>query len=304
MALAQQEIYPVFCASATANMGSGRIMGFLNDIAPSPADREDMTLEDGTTLPLAGSPSMFIYKTLSEPQVGTVSYFKVCSGSIKSGDELYNDRTSTSERLNQLFVANGKVRENVDELVAGDLGVCVKLKDTHTNDTLGEKGKVKPVQKIDFPEPRIRVAVSPPSKSDMEKLVKALHGIQEEDPTLIVEQSKELKQTLLHGQGQLHLDIIKYRIEKTQNVSMEFSKPRISFRETITAVANDSYRHKKQTGGAGQFAEVHMRIEPYYDGMPAPDGLTVRNTDETELPWGGKLVLSVVHSGRLNRCKI
>lgn len=292
LALKQQEIYPVFCASATENMGSGRIMGFLNDIAPSPADREVVNLENGGTIPYDpnGAPHIFIYKTLSEPQVGTVSYFKVCSGKIKQGDELYNERTSTTERINQVFIANGKTRETVNELVAGDLGVCVKLKDTHTNDTLGEKGNVSDVQKMVFPEPRIRVAVSPPSKADMEKLVKALNGIQEEDPTLIVEQSKELRQTILHGQGQLHLDIIKYRIEKTHNVSMDFGRPKISYRETITAVANDSYRHKKQSGGAGQFAEVHMRIEPYHEGMSDPDGLTVRKIDETELPWGGKMV--------------
>ncbi|MBX2814915.1 MAG: elongation factor G [Saprospiraceae bacterium] len=292
IALAQQEILPVFCASATTNMGSGRIMGFLNDIAPAPTDRAAATLQDGGTLECDSSaaPNVFIYKTLSEPRVGTVSYFKVYSGTLKSSDELYNPRTSTSERFNQLFVANGKNRESADNLVAGDLGVCVKLKDSHTNDTLGTKGAVQEVERIQFPEPRIRVAVSPPSKADMEKLVKALNGIQEEDPTLIVEQSQELKQTILHGQGQLHLDIIKYRIEKTQNISMEFDRPRISYRETITGVANDSYRHKKQSGGAGQFAEVHMRIEPYFEGMPAPNGLTVRNQEETELPWGGKLV--------------
>ncbi len=292
IALAQQEILPVFCASATSNMGSGRIMGFLNDIAPSPADRPPAKLENDGELACDSTKdtNIFIYKTLSEPRVGNVSYFKVYSGSLKAGDELYNERTSSTERINQIFFANGKNRDHAEQLSAGDLGVCVKLKDSHTNDSLGPKGRGKDIEKIHFPEPRIRAAVSPPSKADMEKLVKALHGIQNEDPTLIVEQSPELRQTILHGQGQLHLDIIKYRLQKTQNIEMNFEKPRISYRETITASANDSYRHKKQSGGSGQFAEVYMRIEPYHDGMAPPDDLNVRSTDEIELPWGGKLV--------------
>jgi elongation factor G len=170
------------------------------------------------------------------------------------------------------------------------LGVTVKLKNSHTNNTLHAKGDAKVIEPIKFPAPKMRVAVAPPSKNEMEKLSKALHTMREEDPTLIFEHSKELKQMLLHAQGQLHLDITKYRIEQVFGVSMEFLEPRIPFRETITKVANDSYRHKKQTGGAGQFGEVHMRIEPYYEGMPDPAGLTVRKREEEDLPWGGKLV--------------
>ena len=200
-----------------------------------------------------------------------------------------NPRTRNSERFSQLFVANGKNRENATELVAGDIGVAVKLKDALTNDTLSTKGSTVRIEPIVFPEPRIRTAVNPPSKSDMEKLVKALQQIAAEDPTLIVEQSPVLKQTLIHGQGQLHLDITKYRIEKVNNVSMEFVRPKISYRETITQSAQDVYRHKKQSGGSGQFGEVHMRIEPYYEGMPAPEGLNVRKVEEEELSWGGKL---------------
>ncbi len=291
IALAAQEIFPVFCASSIENMGSGRIMGFINDIAPSPDVRPPAKLADGGTLPInsAGDPNIFVYKTMSEPRIGKVSYFKVYTGKVESGVELYNERTSTGERFNQLFVSEGKNREQVDHLVAGDIGVTVKLKDTHTNDSLGLKGKTKIIRPIDFPSPRIRTAVKPPSKSDLEKLVKALHLIQEEDPTLIVEQSKELKQTILHGQGQLHLDLIKYRLNKNNEIEMEFERPRISYRETITKVANDSYRHKKQSGGAGQFGEVHMRIEPCHEGMANPSDLTVRNTEIIDLPWGGKL---------------
>ena len=292
VALAHQQIFPVFCASAIKNMGSGRIMGFINDIAPSPADRPPAELEGGETLACDadGKTSIFIFKTLSEPRVGLLSYFKVFSGTLKTGDELVNTTSRSSERISQLFNANGKTRTGVEQLKAGDIGVTVKLKESSTSDTLNTKGVDHRIDPIHFPAPRIRTAVSPPSKNDMEKLMKALHQIATEDPTLIIEQSKALKQTLLHGQGQLHLDIIKYRIEKVNNVSMDFIKPKIAYRETITKVANDSYRHKKQSGGSGQFGEVHMRIEPYYEGMAPPTGLNVRNEEIEELPWGGKLV--------------
>jgi len=292
MAIINRNFFPVFCCSATQNMGSGRIMGFINDICPSPADRPPAPLEDGGTLevnPDDPVTTVFIFKTVSEPRVGNVSYFKVYAGTLKVGDELINADNRTAERFGQLFVTNGKNREPVDSFVAGDLGVTVKLKNSHTNQTLNTKGSDRKIAKIEFPEPRLQVAVDPPSKNEMEKLMKALFQIAEEDPTLIVEQSKSLKQTILHGQGQLHLDLIKYRIEKVNGVSMNFIRPRIPYRETITKMAQDSYRHKKQTGGAGQFAEVHMRIEPYYEGMPDPEGLTVRFTEIEDLPWGGKL---------------
>ncbi|GJM34854.1 MAG: elongation factor G [Saprospiraceae bacterium] len=291
IAIANQEIYPVFCCSSVNNMGSGRIMGFINDVCPSPADRPAALLENGETLECDANESTtaFIFKTISEPKVGNVSYFKIYSGKLKAGDELVNSKNRGSERFGQVFIANGKDRESVDEIQAGDIGVTVKLKNSHSNNTLNVKGTDRKIKEMDFPAPRIRVAVSPPSKSEMEKLIKALHQIEEEDPTLILEQSKTLKQTLLHGQGQLHLDLVKYRIEKVHNISMDFIKPRISYRETITKRADTSYRHKKQTGGAGQFAEVHMRIEPYEPNMPDPEGLNVRNKDIEELPWGGTL---------------
>ena len=292
IALAQRQIFPLFIASAVRNMGSGRIMGFINDICPSPADCNPTPLANGGTLICdAKDPdtTVFIYKTLSEPQVGMVSYFKVYSGTLKQGDDLYNLDHHQAERFNQLFVAEGKNRIAVDELKAGDIGVSVKLKDSHTNDTLGPKGSGKKIDPIQFPAARIRGAVVPPGKSDMEKLIKALHQIQEEDPTVILEQSPELKQTIVHGQGQLHLDLIKYRVEKVKGIHMEFEAPRIPYRETITATANEVYRHKKQSGGSGQFAEVHMRIEPYTENMPDPAGLSVRNKEVEDLDWGGKL---------------
>ena len=292
IALAHQQIFPVFCASATQNMGSGRIMGFIHDICPSPADRPAAATEGGGELPCnsSGKTSVFIYKTMSEPNVGNVSYFKVFSGTLKTGDDLHNTANGTVERMNQIYVANGKNRELAPELRAGDIGVTVKLKNSHTNNTLNTKGFDIQIEKMQFPEPHIHVAVEAPSKNDIEKLARALHILQEEDPTLLVEHSAELKQTLLHAQGQLHLDIIKYRIEKNYNVHVNFEPPRISYRETIMGVANESYRHKKQSGGAGQFAEVHIRIEPYFEGMPAPEGLVLRHEDSEDLAWGGKLV--------------
>lgn len=291
IAMVNGEIYPVFICSAVRNMGSGRIMGFLNDICPSPADREPKALEGGGTLTAdaAGDASLFIYKTISEPRVGMLSYFKVYSGKVKPGDELYNPSNRSQERISQLFVSEGKNRENINELCAGDLGVTVKLKNSHTNQTLNAKGSDIQIEKIHFPPSRIRVAISPPSKNEMEKVMRALHQIEEEDPTLILEQSAQLKQTLLHGQGQLHLDLIKYRIEKVNDLHIEFERPRIPYRETITRAADASYRHKKQSGGSGQFGEVHLRLEPYYSDMPSPEGLTVRNTEVEELSWGGKL---------------
>ncbi len=292
IALANQQIYPMFCASATKNMGSGRIMGFIHDVCPSPAERPAAPLSNGGTLTCdaSGKTAVFVYKTMSEANVGNVSYFKVYSGTLNTGDDLNNGDTSTVERINQMFISEGKNRELVTTLKAGDLGVTVKLKNTHTNNTLNGKGSDVKIEEMHFPNPRIRVAVVPPSKNDVEKLARALHTMQEEDPTLIIEHSSELKQMILHGQGQVHLDMVKYRLEKVFGVNVNFMKPKIPYRETITKATNHSYRHKKQSGGAGQFAEVHFRVEPYFDDMPAPSGLNVRSSEKEELPWGGKLV--------------
>ena len=291
MAIGNRAIFPLFCVSALNNMGSGRLMGFINDVCPAPNQRSEAPLVGGGKLACKSDEdtTIFIFKTHNEPRVGNISYFKVFSGVLKPGDELVNASNRSTERFGQLYIANGKNREPVEELHAGDLGCTVKLKNSHTNETLTKKGADRMIEPIQYPSSRIEVAVVPPSKNEMEKLMKALHSIAEEDPTLIIEQSKSLKQTLLYGQGQLQLDLVKHRVESEFGVSMTFQKPRIPYRETITREANEMYRHKKQTGGAGQFAEVHMRIEPYYDDMPDPAGLTVRNREIEELPWGGKL---------------
>jgi len=292
IALANQQFFPVFCICSAKNMGSGRLMGFLNDIAPSPADRPPARLQGGGTLECdpSGQTTVFIYKTISEANVGNVSYFKVYSGNLHTGDELTNAQNATIERFNHIYIANGKNRTEVPNLIAGDLGVTVKLKNSHTNNTLNTKGISRQIEPIHFPEPRFRTALVPPDKNNLEKVARALSIVHEEDPTLIVEHSTELKQTILHGQGQLHLDIVKGRIEKAFGIKIDFEKPKIPYRETIRSSVDEIYRHKKQSGGAGQFAEIHMRIEPYYDGMPSPAGLSVRNTEEDELSWGGKLV--------------
>ncbi len=290
--LAHRQYFPVFCASGLQDMGSGRIMGFIHDVCPSPADRPAAPLEGGGSKPCdAGArPCVFIFKTVQEPKVGNVSYFKVYSGTLKAGDELVNADNGTSERFSQLFESEGKNRDQVVALMAGDIGCTVKLKNSHTNQTLNPKGSELKIERIHFPPSRIRMAVVPPSKADIEKMAHALHTIREEDPTLILEQSLELKQNIIHGQGEMHLDVIRHKAEQNFGVQLQFAEPRIPYRETITRMVNQDYRHKKQSGGAGQFAEVHMRIEPYYDGMPDPAGLTVKNTEVEELKWGGKFV--------------
>ena len=291
MAIASQSIYPVFICSADRNMGSGRVMGFINDVCPSPADSPGATLDSGDELKCdsSGATTVFVFKTVHENRVGNVTYFKVCSGSLNSGDELINANNRSTERFGTIYLSNGKIRNAADPLNAGDIAATVKLRDTHSNQTLNTKGTDRKIEEMDFPNSRIRTAIEPPGKPEMEKLMKALHIIEQEDLTLKVEQSRTLKQTLLHGQGQLHLDFVAARVEKEHKIKMNFIRPRIPYRETITKEANESYRHKKQSGGSGQFAEVHMRIEPYYEGMPPPEGLTVRKTEEEELPWGGKL---------------
>ncbi|MEY4203225.1 MAG: hypothetical protein RL013_928 [Bacteroidota bacterium] len=290
--LAHRQYFPVFCASGLQDMGSGRIMGFIHDVCPSPADRPAAPLEGGGSKPCdAGArPCVFIFKTVQEPKVGNVSYFKVYSGTLKAGDELMNADNGTVERFSQLFESEGKNRNQVELLMAGDIGCTVKLKNSHTNQTLNPKGSELKIERIHFPASRIRMAVVPPSKADIEKMAHALHTIREEDPTLILEQSLELKQNIIHGQGEMHLDVIRHKAEQNFGVQLQFAEPRIPYRETITRMVNQDYRHKKQSGGAGQFAEVHMRIEPYYDGMPDPAGLTVKNTEVEELKWGGKFV--------------
>lgn len=291
-AMINHDLFPLFCISAERNMGSGRIMGFIDAVCPSANEMPPQQTTQGKELPCNtnAAPCLFVYKTVSEPHVGELSFFKVYSGVIKSGMELVNANTRITEKLNQLFIVEGNKRTAVNELAAGDLGATLKLKNTHVNNTLSDKNNPLELVPIQFPPPNLSVAIEPAIKGEEEKLAQALHMLVEEDPTIKVEVSGELKQTLLHCMGDMHLQVIKWKLEHQFRLEVRFSKPRIAYRETIRKASDAQYRHKKQSGGAGQFGEVHLRIEPWYEGMPDPLGLTVRNREVVRLPWGGQLV--------------
>ena len=291
-AMIHHDLFPLFCLSAERNMGSGRLMGFIDNVCPSANEMPPQTTKrgDALTCDSNGPACIFIYKTVSEPHVGELSFFKVYSGTVKSGMELENETTGVSEKISQLFLVEGNKRTAVNELVAGDIGATLKLKNTHTNNTLHIKGKNYELPSIQFPPPNMTVAIEPLKKGEEEKLSQALHQLREEDPTLIVEVSQELKQTLIHCQGDMHLAMAKWKIEHNHKLDVKFLKPRIPYRETIRKMADANYRHKKQSGGSGQFGEVYMRIEPWYEGMPEPTDITVRGRDVHDLDWGGKLV--------------
>jgi elongation factor G len=292
-AMINHDLFPVFCLSAKKNMGSGRLMGFIDNVCPSANEMPpQLTISgDKVNCDANGPVCSFIYKTISEPHIGETSYFKVYSGTVKSGMELTNESNGVTEKLNQLFLVEGEKRTAVNELIAGDIGATIKLKHTHVNNTLHIKGKNYELHPIEFPTPLMSVSVEPTQKGDEEKLAIALHQVQEEDPTVKVEVSQELRQTLLHCQGELHLSVIKWKLEHiAKNLHVKFGKPRIPYRETIRKSVQSNYRHKKQSGGAGQFGEVYMQVEPYYEGMSDPKGMSVRGRDEYPLEWGGKLV--------------
>lgn len=290
--LINHDLFPVFCLSAVRDMGSGRLMGFIDNVCPSANEMPPQLTSAGDKLECDpnGPVCLFIYKTVSEPHVGDMSYFKVFSGTLKTAMELVNETTGVTEKFNQLFLMEGNKRIPVNELVAGDIGATLKLRNTHVNNTLHIKGKNLELDPIQFPNPNLSVAIEPAKKGDEEKLAQALHQLREEDPTFLVEVSPELKQTLVYCQGDMHLAVARWKIENLHKVEVKFTRPRIPYRETIRKMAESMYRHKKQSGGAGQFGEVHMRIEPWYEGMPDPKGLNVRGRDEYPLDWGGKLV--------------
>ncbi len=292
LGMIHHDVFPVFCMSAKKNMGSGRMMGFIDNVAPSPREaKPEMTLEGKEIFFDPSKPTaLFVFKSHIEPNLGRLSFFKVISGEVTSTSELVNSQTGAIERFHQLFIMDGKTRQPVDKLVAGDIGATLKLKDTYTNQTLHAKNFEVTINPIEFPEPRIRTAVVAHSKNDDEKIGEVLHKIHQEDPTLLVTYSRELKQLIISGQGELHLTVCKWFLEKMYNLHVDFVSPRISYRETIRKSSSSSYRHKKQSGGAGQFGEVYMKIEPYYDGMPEPTEFSIRGKEVIELEWGGKLV--------------
>jgi elongation factor G len=296
-----RNLFPIFCVSAEKDMGVRRLMEFLGNIVPFVSEMPKPVTKDGVEVAVdaKGPVSLYVFKASIEPHIGEVSYFKVMSGTVKEGDDLYNINTGAKERMSQLYCVAGNSREKVSELQAGDIGATVKLKETKTNDTLNAKGCEYKFNPIQYPEPKYRVAVKPVNEADDEKLGEIFVRIHEEDPTIIVEYSKELKQIIVSGQGEFHLNTMKWRIENIDKVPINYMNPKIPYRETITKQARADYRHKKQSGGAGQFGEVHIIIEPYYEGMPAPTvykfngqefKMSVRGTDEVNLSWGGKLV--------------
>ncbi len=300
--LVDRSIFPVFCVSAKKDMGVRRMMEFLGNVCPfvddmpAPETTEGVTVEPKSDGPL----SVFVFKTSVEPHIGEVSYFKVMSGTLKAGADLENMNRGGKERFAQIFTVSGQLRTAVDTLEAGDIGACVKLKDVRTGNTLNEKGCEYMFDFIKYPAPKFIRAVKPVTESDAEKLSAILTRMHEEDPTWVVEQSKELKQLLVKGQGEFHLRTLKWRIENNEKLPIEFSEQKIPYRETITKAARADYRHKKQSGGSGQFGEVHLIIEPYTEGMPEPDTyrfnnqeykLNVRDKQEIPLEWGGKLVV-------------
>ncbi len=300
--LVDRSIYPVFCVSALKDMGVRRMMEFLGNVVPFVEDMPVPENANGQEVkPDSNGPlSVFIFKTTVEPHIGEVSYFKVMSGTLTPGVDLNNEDRGSKERIAQLYCVCGQIKTPVDKLCAGDIGATVKLKDVRTGNTLNEKGCENRFDFIKYPAPKYQRAIRPVTESDAEKLSEILSRMHAEDPTWIVEQSKELKQTILSGQGEFHLRTLKWRVENNDKLPIVFDEPKIPYRETITKAARADYRHKKQSGGAGQFGEVHLIIEPYTEGMPAPDTyrfgsqefkMNVRDTQEIPLEWGGKLVV-------------
>jgi elongation factor G len=292
LGMIHHDVFPVFVMSAKRNMGSGRMMGFIDNVAPCPCEATPERTTDGKDLTFdpAQPTALFIFKSHIEPNLGKLSFFKVISGEVTTNSELINSQTGAIERIHQLFIMDGKSRTPVDKLVAGDIGATLKLKDTFTNQTLHAKGFDVTIEPIEFPEPRIRTAVIALSKNDDEKIGEVLQKIHQEDPTIEVAYSKELRQLIVSGQGELHLAVCKWFLENVYKLHVNFESPRISYRETIRKSATASYRHKKQSGGAGQFGEVHLKIEPYIEGMPDPTEYSVRGKEVLDLEWGGKLV--------------
>jgi elongation factor G len=286
-----RELFPVFCVSARRNMGSGRLMGFLGNVAPSAGEIHDEVSTDGKKISVTDpETTLFVFKSINEKHTGAMSVFKVCSGEVSAGMELINTSSRSKGKMNQLYIVDGKNRTAVDKLSAGDIGATVKFKDTHTNHTLRSKDDGVEVLPIVFPSPRIRTAVSPIRQSDDEKMGQAFHRLHEADPTLLFNYSKELRQSILQGQGEMHLQMAKRMLSSVYGVEVEFHQPRISYRETIRSKADGYYKHKKQSGGSGQYAEVYLRVEAYSEHMADPSDIKIRDTEVHELPWGGKLL--------------
>ena len=299
--LSTRSMFPVFCVCATKDMGVRRLMEFLGNVVPFVDEMPQVHNTRGEEVkPDPNAPtSLYFFKTANEPHIGGVQYFKVMSGKVHEGDDLTNTDRGSKERIAQLFCCAGANRIKVEELVAGDIGCTVKLKDVRTGNTLAGKDCENRFNFVKYPDPKYIRAVKAENEGDTEKMVAAIQKMAQEDPTWILEQSKELRQTLVKGQGEFHLRTLKWRMENNEKINIRFEEPKIPYRETITKAARADYRHKKQSGGAGQFGEVHLIVEPYYDGMPDPTSykfgnqefkINAKSKEEVDLEWGGKLV--------------
>ncbi len=286
------ELFPVFCVSALNDMGTGRLMGFIDNVAPAAADLKPEQSMDGKEVKaLKESPTaLFIFKTVYQPNLGQITFFKVMSGEVRLNDKLINSRNDETEVINQLFIMDGKERQPVNRLTVGDIGATLKLKYTETNDTLASPKLPLTIKPIKFPQARIKKAVFAVNTKDEEKLSEALKKIHNQDPTVNISFSSEAKQLILACQGELHLATIDWTLKNIYGVEARFEKPKIAFRETIQRSSASNYRHKKQSGGSGQFAEVHLKIEPWDENMEEPQGFNIRGKEEIDLSWGGKLV--------------
>ncbi len=299
--LVTRSIFPIFCVCAGKDMGVRRLMEFLGNVVPFVDEMPKVhnTRGEEVAVDVNGPESLYFFKTGIEPHIGEVQYFKVMSGNVKPGDDLSNADRGSKERLGQIFSAAGANRTPVEQLNAGDIGCTVKLKDVKTGNTLNGKDCDNRFDFITYPNPKYSRAIKAVKEGDTEKMMIALTRMRQEDPTWIVEQSKELRQTVVKGQGEFHLRTLKWRLENIDKIQIEFQEPHIPYRETITKSASAEYRHKKQSGGAGQFGEVHLIIEPYADGMPDPTTykvngqeckLNIKSREEINLEWGGKLI--------------
>lgn len=299
--LVTRSIFPVFCVCAGKSMGVHRLMEFLGNVVPfvSEMPKVHNTRGEEVAAESAGPESIYFFKTGVEPHIGEVSYFKVMSGCVKAGDDLSNADRGSKERIANIYVCAGANRQPVDCLNAGDIGCTVKLKDVKTGNTLNGKDCDNRFDFIKYPNSKYSRAIKAVNEADTEKLMAALLKMRQEDPTWVIEQSKELKQTIVHGQGEFHLRTLKWRLENNEKLQVKFVDAKIPYRETITKAARADYRHKKQSGGAGQFGEVHLIVEPYAEGMPDPvmykfNGqefkMNIKSKEVVDLEWGGKLV--------------
>lgn len=292
LGMLNHDLFPVFCVSALNDMGTGRLMGFIDHVVPSASDLKPEPTLDGVevTANPDGDTLLFIFKSIYQPNLGVLSFFKVMSGEVRVNNKLYNTRTGEQEIINQLFIMDGKVKHAVQKLTAGDMGATTKLKFTETNDTLGAKANSPTIKPMRFPQSRLEKAVFASSSTEEEKLNEALKRIRYQDSTLVLNYNNETHQTVIGCQGELHLAAIEWMLENIYNVKPRFEPPKVSYRETIQRSATANYRHKKQSGGSGQFGEVHLKIEPWFETMDEPDGFNIRGKEVVDLSWGGKLI--------------